>query len=302
MTEIILLDGGMGQELLKRSAFTPSPLWSAQVLMDEPEIVEAVHLDYINAGARVITLNSYSVTPERLERDGDLKRFRELQAHAISIARSAREKSGKKVSIAGCLPPMMASYRPDLAPDYQSCLTSYRKIVAEQKNHVDIFICETLASAKEVRAATTAAAESGKPVWTSMSVIDGDGTKLRSGELLGEGVKAALDAGANGVLVNCSWPESLTQSIAILATSNLPFGAYANGFSAIDKLAPGGTVEELVARDDLGPRAYSEHAMRWVAGGATIVGGCCETGPAHISELASKIRLAGHEIIGADDQ
>lgn len=298
MSMITLLDGGMGQELLRRSANPPSPLWSAQVLMDEPEIVEAVHLDYIRAGARVITLNSYSITPERLEREGDISQFFSLQTRAIKIARSAREKSGANVDIAGCLPPMIASYRPDLAPGLDACLETYRQIVAAQKDHVDLFLCETLGSVREVRAATIAAVESGNLVWTAMTVIDGDGTKLRSGEPLADGIAAAKDAGANAVLVNCSWPESLSQSMAALANSGLPFGAYANGFTAIDKLAPGGTVAALEARTDLGPIAYGEQVMGWIENGATIVGGCCETGPAHITELASRIPQAGHEIIG----
>lgn len=299
MKNITLLDGGMGQELLKRSAKPPSALWSAQVLMDEPEIVTAVHLDYIKAGARVITLNSYSVTLERLERDGDISLFSELQARAVLSARNARDQCSEKISIAGCLPPMVASYRPDMAPGFEACLESYRKIVAEQKDHVDLFICETLSSAKEVKAATIAAVESGKPVWTSMSVIDGDGTKLRSGEELQNGIVVALDAGANAVLVNCSWPESLSEAIPLLAKSGMPFGAYANGFTSIDKLAPGGTVSALKARTDLGPQAYGDQVMGWVNAGATIIGGCCETGPDHIAELALRLKNAGHEIYGA---
>ena len=70
MVDITLLDGGMGQELLKRSANPAHPMWSAKVLLDEPGIVQSVHEDYIKAGADVITLNTYSVTPERLQRDG----------------------------------------------------------------------------------------------------------------------------------------------------------------------------------------------------------------------------------------
>ncbi len=298
MSRFTLLDGGMGQELLKRSANPPSKLWSAQVLMDEPGIVEAVHLNYIKAGARVITLNSYSLTPERLERNGDVSRFRELQAQAISIANSAREKGGVEVSLAGCLPPLVASYRPDVTPDFEESLDTYRQVVAEQRDHVDVFLCETLASEKEVRAATIAAVESGKPVWTAMTVLDGDGTKLRSGESLENGIAAAKDAGAAAVLVNCSWPESLTQSIPVLAGFSLPFGAYANGFTSIEQLKPGGTVATLTARTDLGPSAYADHVMSWVDQGATIVGGCCETGPAHIAELARRLEAAGHEITG----
>jgi len=299
MTRITLLDGGMGQELLRRSANPPSPLWSAQVLMDEPEIVEAVHLDYIKAGARVITLNSYSITPERLERDGDISRFQTLQARAIEIAGSSRDKSESGVDIAGCLPPMIASYRPDLAPDLDACIATYRQIVDQQKDHVDLFLCETLGSVKEARAATIAAVESGKMVWTAMTVVDGDGTKLRSGEPLDEAIVAVIEAGASAVLVNCSWPESLSQSMPVLAGSGLPFGAYANAFTSIDQLSPGGTVEALEARTDLGPSDYADHVMGWIEAGATIVGGCCETGPAHITELAKRLETAGHEIVGA---
>ena len=298
MSQITLLDGGMGQELLSRSVNPPSPLWSAQVLMDEPEIVEAVHLDYINAGARVITLNSYSITPERLQRDGDPAMFQTLQAKAVAIAKAACVNGGKDVDIAGCLPPLGGSYRPDVAPDFDTSLGIYRRVVAEQCDHVNLFLCETLASISEVRAATIAAVESGKPIWTSMTVTDGDGTRLRSGELLEDGVAAAIDAGANAVLGNCSWPESLGQAIPILAKSGLPFGAYANGFTSVDQLKPGGTVEKLKARSDLGPSEYAKYVMSWIDAGATIVGGCCETGPAHIAEIASQIKQQDHQIAG----
>ena len=80
MSSIVLLDGGMGQELIARSKQPASPLWSAHVMMDEPEIVEAVHRDYIEAGAKVLTLNTYSATPERLARDASENLFEPLQA------------------------------------------------------------------------------------------------------------------------------------------------------------------------------------------------------------------------------
>ena len=64
--KVVLLDGGMGQELVKRGAAKESPMWGAQVLMDTPELVCQLHVEFIQAGAKVITLNSYSLTPERL--------------------------------------------------------------------------------------------------------------------------------------------------------------------------------------------------------------------------------------------
>lgn len=300
MNRIVLLDGGMGQELLKRSAKSPSPLWSAQVMMDEPEIVEAVHRDYVKAGAKVLTLNTYSATPERLARDADEAMFERLQEKAIAVAQAACE-GAEGISIAGCLPPLFASYRPDVIPDYDSALATYRRIVAVEADHVDCFLCETLASLKEVRAATRAAKENDKPVWTSMTLDDHDGTKLRSGESLTDGVAAAIEAGANAVLVNCCWPEAISQAMPVLAASGLPFGGYANGFTGIDALQPGGTVSELKARSDLGPDQYAVHALSWVAAGASIVGGCCEVGPAHIARLAQALSDNGYATTGGLD-
>lgn len=296
MTNIVLLDGGMGQELIARSSQPPSPMWSAKVLMDEPHLVEAVHQDYLDAGATVLTLNSYSATPERLARDASEDLFEVLQAKAIEIG--LKVGGGGKQTIGGCLSPLFGSYKPEMAPDYEECLATYRRIVEHQKNAVDVFKCETLSSVKEIRASVIAAAETGKPVWCAMTVHDGDGTKLRSGESLADGVSAAKEAGATAVLINCSWPESVHQGLDILKASGLPFGAYANGFTSIDALDIGGTVDALKPRTDLGPEAYADHAMAWVDAGASIVGGCCEVGPSHIQELAERLTASGHDIVG----
>jgi homocysteine S-methyltransferase len=293
---IVLLDGGMGQELIHRSSQPPSPLWSAKVMMDEPEIVEAVHREYIEAGARVLTLNSYSATPERLARDASEDLFKPLQAKAIAVALAAR--GDRDITIAGCLSPLFGSYHPEWAPSFEECLATYRRIVAEQQGTVDVFLCETLSSIKEVRAAVQAAAESGKPVWCGMSVNDSDGTKLRSGEDLERAAGVAGEAGAEAVLINCSWPEAVTQGQAALARSGLAHGGYANGFTKADALEIGGTVSGLKVRTDLGPEAYADHALRWVDAGATIVGGCCEVGPAHIAHLAQRLVQAGHKLKG----
>ncbi|OYV33550.1 MAG: hypothetical protein B7Z80_23710 [Rhodospirillales bacterium 20-64-7] len=84
-------------------------------------------------------------------------------------------------------------------------------------------------------------------------------------------------------------------AMAEVAKFGLPFGAYANGFThisdAFKKDSP--TVAVLEARHDLTPERYAAFAMGWVTKGATIVGGCCEVGPAHIAELARSLRAAG---------
>jgi len=124
---IILLDGGMGQELIRRSGLAPTPLWSTRIMLDNSELAETLHIDFIKAGAKVITLNNYTATLARLERDASVDLFEPIHRAAINIAQLAREKAGMPgVMIAGCLPPIVASYKPELAPNAESCLAEYR--------------------------------------------------------------------------------------------------------------------------------------------------------------------------------
>lgn len=290
---VVLLDGGMGQELRKRSSRPVSPLWSAQVMLDEPHLVTAAHRDFIEAGAQVIKLNTYSATPLRLARDGDPSMFEPLYAAALSAAHQAREESGRAVRIAGCLPPLVASYHADSVPDDTTCLRDYRRIVACQVDGVDLFVCETMSLLREARAATIAAMESQRPVWVAFTVDDSDGTRLRSGESLTDAANEVVALGAERIMVNCSVPEAVTTAMGELATLNVPFGGYANGFISVAPLQPGGTVDKLASRTDLDPAAYAEHAIKWVEQGATAIGGCCEVGPAHIAALAKRLSERG---------
>ncbi|MEL6196740.1 MAG: homocysteine S-methyltransferase family protein [Pseudomonadota bacterium] len=286
----VLLDGGMGQELIRRSSAPPSPLWSAKVMLDEPEIVAAVHRDFIAAGAEVITLNTYAATPRRLARLGAPGLTEELHARAIEVALQARAEAGRPVRIAGCLPPLAASYLPDLVPPYAEAKAEFRALTALQAPHVDLMLAETMSTIAEAVAATEAMVEAGLPAWTALTVDDHDGTRTRSGEPVTAAAAAVAAAGADAILVNCSSPEAVTTALGAIAAAgvaqSVPLGAYANGFVSVDALKAGGTVDVLEARTDLGPEAYAAHAMDWRRAGASIIGGCCEVGPAHITELA----------------
>jgi S-methylmethionine-dependent homocysteine/selenocysteine methylase len=295
MSEIMLTDGGMGQELLRRSKTPPTPLWSARVLIDEPELVRDLHVDFIRAGARVITINSYAATPERLEREGVGELFEPLQKLALDLAHEAREAAGEEgVLIAGCLPPLFGSYHPSLTISYEETLETYRRIVAQEADRVDLMLCETMASADEARAAATAADESGKPVWVAWTLSDDSPSRLRSGETVAAAADALADIPLAARLLNCSQPEAIDAALPELVALGGTVGAYANAFTAVDLLKHGGSVDVLAAREDLDPAAYADFAMGWVAGGATIVGGCCEVGPEHIAALRERLRSAGY--------
>lgn len=300
MSDIILKDGGTGQELLARSSMPPHPLWSCKVMMEEPEIVQSVHADYIRAGARLITLNTYSVTPERLAREGEPDMFAPLQQRAIDLANAAREEVGvSNVKLAACLPPLHGSYRPDMSKSHADLLPHYQEVTAAQAAASDIILAETLSSISEITAAAQAGVETGLPTWVFMTLSDDDSGTLRSGEPLQEALSALDAIAVAGVGINCCKPEVLEANLPTVLAKGRPTGAYANGFSGIDALEIGGTVSGLKARKDLTPDAYANFATGWVAQGTQFIGGCCEVGPAHIAELAQRLTAAGHKIVGA---
>jgi S-methylmethionine-dependent homocysteine/selenocysteine methylase len=294
MNPITLLDGGMGQELLRRSSRAITPLWSADIMLNEPKLVRDLHRDFIASGAQVITLNTYSATPQRLARENELAYMEELHQSAMNAAIAAIELAQcSDVLIAGCLPPLVASYRADVSLSFNESLAGYRQLVELQAPASDVFICETMASITEATAACTAGLESGKPVWVALTVSDTEVGKLRGGESLRDAVTTIEALGADAILLNCSQPEAISASWEQLSDSKVRFGAYANGFVSIASLHPGGTVEELEARQDLNPQQYAEHALKWVRGGASIIGGCCEIGPAHIKALHENLLKKG---------
>jgi len=294
---ITLLDGGMGQELIRRSGQEPTPLWSARILLDNPDLVKDLHVDFIRAGAKVISLNNYTATPTRLARDASMDLFEPIHNEAKRIAQLARQEAGVEgVKIAGCLPPLVASYKPELAPSLDDCLAQYRELVAAQEDGVDLFFCETLATIREAKAAALAACETGMPTIVSFTLDDDKPTQLRSGESLIEAVEAVAPLGVHAVMANCSMPETMNASLPLLVKAFSKVGAYANGFQSVAPLDAGGTVAGLKAREDLTPAKYADYALGWVEMGAKIVGGCCEVGPSHIAAINEALNVKGYSV------
>lgn len=280
-----LLDGGMGQELMKRSPIKPTPLWSADILRDYPTLVTEAHCDFVNAGADVITLSSYTVTPTRLARHNRLDEFEYLQQAAVVAAYAASQKVEATPLIAGCLPPLPNSYQPSERLSEQAAYTEYSKIVECQFKHVDLFICETMSSIEEACISTDVAKRTGLPVWTSFTVDEKDGTLLRSGEPIANAAAAVLAKGANAILINCSPPERMAEAVEEVKVFGAEVGVQANGFQTVEPLRHSDTVDVLQSRSELTPLRYVDFVKQWLSLGATIIGGCCEIGPQHISEI-----------------
>jgi len=295
----ILLDGGMGRQLARMGAPFRQPEWSALALMEAPEMVTEAHRQFIDAGAEVITTNSYALVPfhigeARFASDG--ARLADLSGR---LARQAADKAGRAVKVAGSLPPLFGSYRPDLfdaarAPQMLAVLTE------GLAPYSDLWLAETQSSIIEAETAAKAAlARAVKPLWISFTLQDETDDpatpRLRSGEPAGAATAAALALGAEAVLFNCSQPEVMGAAIAaareVIARGGREarIGVYANAFPPQTKKAEANAALSRL-REDLDPASYLGWAEIWRAEGASIIGGCCGIGPEHIAHL--KARLA----------
>lgn len=298
MADITLLDGSIGQELVKRSGDKPTGLWSTQVMIDHPELVHDVHASYFDTGATVATANTYAVLRDRLRRVGIEEHFEQLLETALVMAGAARDAAGAG-RVAASLGPLNASYRPDIFPPPEEAEKIYAEIVEKVKDKADIFLIETVTSLDHAEGSLRATDGQGKPVWLAISTDDFDGTVFRSGEKLADVAPIVAAHQVDAVLLNCSRPEVVADGLEVIKSFGKPFGAYANGFTKISDgfKAEFPTVDALTERTDLGPEPYAAFAMGWVDQGASIVGGCCEVGPDHIAELARQLRDAGHIIV-----
>ena len=284
----------MGSELRVRGVEVPdhiTSIWSAQALIDAPKKVEEVHRAYIDAGADVITLNNYAVTRPLLSRKGMNDRIGELTRKAIEIAHRARDDAGRPVKIAGSLPPLATSYRPEEVGEDGELLSQYREMAARLAPHVDLLLCETLSSAREARAAATAATETGQTVWLSWTLQGQHPNRLPSGEHLDEAFDAIADLKVDAYLVNCCGANFVTRAVPLLAhRTKRPVGGYANAADAIPAAAGDPDVApESIPRTLLDVEGYADAAASWIRAGARIIGGCCSTGPFHIQRLRQLI-------------
>ena len=283
---MIILDGGMGQELVKRAG-KATDLWSMQALLDTPAIVRAIHDEYFAAGAEIATTNTYSILPDRLMSKGLIEQLVPMTRSACEMAVAARDAHGSG-QVAGSLGPQGFSYQPDKAPPAEQAAEVYADIARLHAEYVDFHILETMSSIDQARGGLTGAGVTGKPVWVSLSVDDSDGTKLRSGEPLSGAILMLEEFQPATVLINCCVPEAVSQGLPVLAGSGFNLGAYANGFTGIhsDFNSIHATVDLLKSRTDLGPEQYLKFAITWAEMGALAIGGCCEVGPKHIAMMA----------------
>jgi S-methylmethionine-dependent homocysteine/selenocysteine methylase len=299
-----ILDGGMGRELLRIGAPFQQPEWSALALIEAPEFVRAAHDSFVRAGADTITTNSYAVVPFHIGDERFAARGLELADLAGRLARAAADAGEQPVQVAGSLPPVFGSYRPDLF-DATAAAPLLKTLVEGLAPHVDLWLGETLSSTAEAIAVRTALGEETRPLWLSFTLDDTAdvdpivaGTAaptLRSGESIETAFAVAASLNAKAFLFNCSQAEIMeaavrrARAVRDAANADIALGVYANTFVHERQRGPANAaLSEL--REDLLPDGYARFARRWVDAGASIIGGCCGIGPEHIQLLSNVVR------------
>jgi S-methylmethionine-dependent homocysteine/selenocysteine methylase len=293
--QCVLLDGPMGSELVRRGI-----RWRKHGMLTDAPAVQQLHEEYLHAGADVIRTNTFQLGPRLyLNVFRNREHMRQIGAPGLEtmaprlfrtsvyLARVARTKCGQegKVLIAGVLSPAQHCFRPDMAPPEDEARAHHEplaRVFAEEG--ADLILLESMNTLREARAALAAARAAGLPVWASF-VLGPEG-ELLSGESLGEAAREMEKGGADAVLANCAPPQDMPAAIAKLRKAvSLPVGA----FALIGKFSPPSWKfdfhPQFIETEQWPPERYLGEARRWREAGASLVGGCCGTGPQHIAAL-----------------
>jgi homocysteine S-methyltransferase len=315
---VVLLDGAMGTELQRRGARVELPLWSAQALLDAPDLVLQIHQEYVEAGAQVLTANTFRTQRRTFEKVGkDRRSARWATFRAVRLAREAaanptpaltsrgereavaapalaasgdagagpaafssrEEGESRRVRVAGSIAPLEDCYRPDLSPGQADDeFLELADWLMEAGS--DLLLIETMNNLTEMRSAIRAAQGVEAEFWVSVNPSNADAALLLSGEAVNEALNIAYNEGASAFLVNCAAIPVIERAIeGLIERAKIPLGCYANNGVPDEKL--GWRFDEEVP-----PSAFAEHAERVVEMGVSIVGGCCGTTPEHIRAIA----------------
>ena len=282
----VVLDGGLATELERRGADLRDPLWSAKVLVEDPDAIRSVHVAYFEAGADVAISASYQATFEGLAGRGiDRNQAAALMRRSVELAREAAG-SGRVVAASvgpyGAMLGNGAEYTGDYDKDEDQLVEFHvRRIEALAEAEPDVLAVETIPSFVEARALVRALEKVPEiPAWVSFSCRDG--RHICDGTPIGSAVEVVASApGVVAVGVNCTSPlfvERLVETIS--DTTGKHIVCYPNRGSFWDPMRKTWTdPPRQDARPPLRPLAWKE-------AGASLIGGCCGTTPDDIAAAA----------------
>jgi len=291
-----ILDGGMGQELLKRGLKPQGTLWSASALIEEKyhQLVTDTHLDFINAGADVIVTATFTARRVRLIQNKCEEHFERINTKAVELALKARDISKKKILVAGGLPNQYQTYSENLGDDLNLIEKNFYDQAKLLKSNIDFFYLDVMGSGKECEIALKSIKSFNLPVLVGVHIRKNG--KLPSGENISDIVKKYKEENWLGIIAACVHPESYEIIVKELKNLDIPYGFKLNAFKSIpDDYGvrshsawgkDGNPTKILGSRTDINVNKFYEFVKKFKDAGATILGGCCEIRPSHINKIA----------------
>ena len=281
--KILVLDGATGTNLQK--AGMPTGVCPEKWVLEHPDVLVNLQMDYINAGSNIIYASTFSGNRIKLEEYGLEKELDEVNKKLVSLSKEAVAKTGYRAYIAGDLTMTGRQLYPIGTMQLEELIDVYKEqIKSLVEAGVDLLVIETMMSLAEARAALIAAKEiCDLPVIVSMTYNE-DGRTLY-GTDPATAVVVLQSLGADAIGVNCSTgPEEMVPLVESMARySNIPILAKPN--AGMPELVDGETVYAMT------PEEFAESGRKLVAAGASLVGGCCGTTKEHITALAQTVRL-----------
>lgn len=296
----ILLDGATGSELQRRGVDVSkgaskeggNGAWSATAVEDAPEVIRAIHEDYLRIGAGIITANSYNTNRGILSLVGLGHKMEEFTRRAVEIARDARDRVAPDALVAGSIagttrfPGGWSAER--VAPADQLHRDWGDQVAVLTKAGADVILIETMSSIFQLIPAVEEATQSGLPVL--LGIFGTPAGTLHSGETMEELVRALDTKGrrVDAILIMCTAPEAVCATLpGLRAAFRGPIGAYANiGYVRGNQRVRYPESQYFVFDTaENTPERYAEYGREWLGMGAQIVGGCCGTTPDHIAAL-----------------
>ena len=294
--KVRVLDGGMGQELLARGMKANGTLWSANALLDKNyhQMLLDTHRDFVKAGAEVIVTTTFTTRRKRLRDNNVEDKFEYLNEKAGQIALEVK-KEFPNILIAGGLPPQNLTYEADERSE-KEIIQNFNDQAKLLDPYVDFFYFDVLSSIKEFRCGIQAVKKFNKPYLMGLHISEG--RYLPSGEKISD-IKNMIDEKLLGIMLSCVSPENFQININEIKNIGIPFGFKLNGFVTTKpnpsytenylKSKTGNPIEVLGKRKDLTPEKMAQIVKKFKNSGATILGGCCETRPAHIKEISKLV-------------
>lgn len=295
---VLILDGGVSTELERRGVPMSDRAWSGRVALDDWEAIVGVHLAYIEAGADVITTNTYATSRLVLAGAGLGERVEEINRRSIEAAFEARTRSGRDdLLVAGSMSHMVpvatGGYLPDLVanpdPDLEVMEAAFREMRAIHEDAgVDLLLLEMLSVRGRMTAMFDALDGTGLPVWCGLAAArEGNGIAAWHDRATPFADVVAVAARRNFDLLGIMHTQAdlIAQALPILrAAHDGPLMAYPDS----------GYFEMPHWRfvDTLAPERFADLARGWRDQGAQVLGGCCGLGPEHIAAIAPLKRAA----------